>query len=332
MYTDEDLNKAVDSGIFTADSVGKFRELTADIQESPSVDEEKFRLVTSFNDIFVVIACALFLACLYWLIEQESNEPLAYFVLAASSWGLAEFFVRKKKMALPAILLLFSFIGGIAMMCITYFADKEIISAPIAAIACGLAAWLHWQRFKVPVTVAAGLGTIIAFTITALLDLFPDVGTHMNLVLFISGAISFLYAMYWDMSDLSRITRRSDTAFWLHILSAPLITHPIFSNFQILEGSAGTIDIFIVLLLFALITVTSLVIDRRAFMVSSLIYVLYALTELFENYGFISYSFAITGIFIGATLLLLSGFWHSSRAGLVKLLPLSIQQRIPQVS
>ena len=81
-----------------------------------------------------------------------------------------------------------------------------------------------------------------------------------------------------------------------------------------------------------MLTVVSLIIDRRAFMVSSLIYVLVALTELLDTYGLVGDSFAYVGVVIGFSLLLLSGFWHKSRRILTAQLPASWQSRVPLVS
>lgn len=64
-------------------------------------------------------------------------------------------------------------------------------------------------------------------------------------------------------------------------------------------------------------TSISIVVDRRAFMVSSLIYVLYAISNILEAYGVVGYSFAVTGVCIGAALLLLPAFWHPVRGKLV---------------
>ena len=61
MYTDEDLDYAVKKGIFTGESVAEFRAQLSSSKNTPSVDEENFRLITGFNDIFVVIACMLLL-------------------------------------------------------------------------------------------------------------------------------------------------------------------------------------------------------------------------------------------------------------------------------
>jgi hypothetical protein len=45
MYTDEDLNYAVEKGVFTVSSVEEFRSLLSMSKFSPSVDEENFRLI-----------------------------------------------------------------------------------------------------------------------------------------------------------------------------------------------------------------------------------------------------------------------------------------------
>ena len=83
--------------------------------------------------------------------------------------------------------------------------------------------------------------------------------------------------------------------------------------------------------LYLLLTLVSLVIDRRAFMVSALVYVLVALTKLLDTYGLAGDSFAYVGVFIGFSLLLLSGFWHKVRYQLVRHLPASWQAKVPVI-
>ena len=46
--------------------------------------------------------------------------------------------------------------------------------------------------------------------------------TALSFVL-VLGIGVFLFAMRWDSSDPARVTRRSDVAFWLHLLAAPMI-------------------------------------------------------------------------------------------------------------
>ena len=59
MYSDEDLAAAVEAKILSADNVAAFRAFMAAQRQSAVADEEQFRLVTSFNDIFFTIACVL---------------------------------------------------------------------------------------------------------------------------------------------------------------------------------------------------------------------------------------------------------------------------------
>jgi hypothetical protein len=45
----------------------------------------------------------------------------------------------------------------------------------------------------------------------------------------------------------------------------------------------------------------------------------------------VSYSFAITGLYIGATLLILSAFWQNSRKNFLKLIPEILLLRLPEL-
>jgi len=56
-------------------------------------------------------------------------------------------------------------------------------------------------------------------------------------------------------------------------------------------------------------------------MVSALTYVLYAFSALLKLYGVVSLSFALTALVIGSALLLLSAFWHPTRAAVLRAFP-----------
>ena len=332
MYSDEDMNLAVDKGVFTEASVTEFRSLMSSLNNAPLVDEENFRLIGGFNDIFIVIACALLLfSSLLVLNYSIDNNSWGLLVFTALSWLLAEFFVRKRRMALPAIALLFAFIGGIFSLSVSFF-DVPSDSIFLAVLALSsIAAYVHWLRFKVPITVAVGTASAVGFLVTLTASVFPDARDWFLVALFICGSLSFVFAMVWDSSDTSRTTRRADVAFWLHLLSAPLIIHPIFSGLGVLKGNESLSSMTLVLVLYLLMTSISIAIDRRAFMVSSLVYVIYALSSLIQTYGGVGYSFALTGVFIGGGLLLLSAYWHRVRAQLVKALPDFVKTYIPAI-
>ena len=93
----------------------------------------------------------------------------------------------------------------------------------------------------------------------------------------------FLYAMRWDSSDPARISRRSDVAFWLHLLAAPMIVHPVFTLLGLNDGDATVGEGLVVIAIYVALGIAALAIDRRALLVSALAYVLFALNELFET-------------------------------------------------
>ncbi len=331
MYTNEDLKNAVNKGIFTQSDVEKFRSYISEAHNSPSVDEENFRLISGFNDIFVVIASILLLLSASW-VTYDIHPLLSAIVVAGLSWGLAEFFVRKRKMSLPAIVLLISFVGSVFIGVSRLFESTTEFSLMVSAAATIVAAFIHWKRFTVPITVAAGVLALVVFLITMFLYTSEHIADYIEYVLLLLGISTFLIAMYWDASDTKRITRNSDVAFWLHLLSAPLIIHPIFSILGIFSEHSGNETILIIILLYFVLSAISLIIDRRVFMVSSLVYVLYALNTLFKTYGIENNSFALTGILIGFSLLMLSGYWSKARSILLKFVPPSIQKRVPLAS
>ena len=351
MYSESDLEAAVAAGALSPAEAQKFRDYVATTRATPAVDEEHFRLLTGFNDIFVAIATVILLVALAWVghdigpnIDRDGPSPTSGILVAGAAWGLAEFFTRKRRMALPSILLLLAFVGGIFVTAATTlvlaigeqnFNDNETLGAltlaGAAAIAAG-AAWVHWRRFRVAITVAAGAAAIVGLVLALIASAIGDTPQLENILLgfaLVLGIGVFLFAMRWDSSDPTRQTRRSDVAFWLHLLSAPLIVHPVFVLLGLTEGSANTGEAILVIALYLALGFTALAIDRRALLVSALAYVLYALNELFRDYGAVELSFALTALVIGSALLLLSAFWHTARRGVVGTLPAGLRTRLP---
>ena len=331
MYTDENLSSAVKAGIFTDDAASKFRAFVSNEQGMVTVDEEHFRLVTGFNDIFVVIACGLLLVSVGW-IGREIATGLGLLAVAITSWGLSEFFVLKRKMALPAIVLLLTFIVGISGFAAELFRAQST-NGSLSFIAAGctglVASYLHWLRFRVPITVAAGVAVVIGSIIAFIIVQFPKIENWSLLMLFIGGLSSFAIAMHWDMKDPNRLTRKSDVAFWLHLLAAPFIVHPIFFVLGVFEGKNNIPMALSVIGLYIVLAVISIAIDRRALMVSALIYVLYSFSTLLKTFGIVSLGFSITGLAIGSALLLLSAFWHTSRSHLLGWSPNCLLRWLP---
>jgi len=335
MYSDDDLDSAVAAGVLDAETARRFRAFASQSRAASGADEEQFRLLTGFNDIFVAIAAALLLGALGWLVG-ETSFSLGGAAVAAASWALAEYFTRRRRMALPSLLLLLTFVGGVFATAFFLFgADGTTISAALVAIA----AFLHWRRFKVPITVAAGVAAAIAAALALLFFNVPQAINLLEPVLLVSGLAVFALALGWDMSDRSRTTRRSDVAFWLHLSAAPLIVHPIFQMLGLTRGSffapqdsspsqAG-FAAGLVLAIYLALALVALAIDRRALLVSGLSYVLYATSGLLRAVGSLSESLALTALAIGAALLLLSAYWRPARKIIVGWLPATVRMRLP---
>ena len=361
MYSQQELDDAVASGVITAEAADALRAHVERQRSTAIPDEEQFRLITGFNDIFVSIAAAILLFAVGWIGQSigqstglfitDNGETgpsfLAPLAVAATAWPLALFFTAKRRMALPSILLLLAFVGGVLLTSgfllvqiigpDRFNEQNQLLGATVGGVAAAIAAvgaWLHWRRFHVPITVAAGAAAVAGLFLAVMIGIVQpgDSESAKNLILgfvLLLGIGVFLFAMWWDASDRGRITRRADVAFWLHLLAAPMIAHPIFSLLGLNSGAVSIGEGLVVVGLYVLFGLTALAIDRRALLVSALAYVLYALTELFKQFGAVELNVALTALIIGSALLLLSAYWHQARRLVVMRLPANLQGRLP---
>ena len=350
MYSQEDLNSAVSAGAISTEAADALRAHVAAQRDAVPADAEHFRLITGFNDIFVSIGAVILLMAMAAIgdaIWSNNNgpSPVSAALVAGTAWMLAEFFTAKRRMALPSIMLLLAFIGGTFMtfigLVIATLGDNGeagdtvgmLLIAGSALLTAG-SAWLHWRRFMVPITIAAGTAalaaTAIALIVAAIGPKAANIETIILGLVFVAGLVIFAFAMRWDISDPRRETRRSDVAFWLHLLAAPAIAHPIFALIGVTEGdnigAGAAIAVLGVYIAFGLI---ALAVDRRALLVSALAYVLIALTFLFREFGAVELNFALTALVIGSALLTLSALWTPIRRAVVRGLPGDMRARLP---
>ncbi|MCJ8190429.1 hypothetical protein [Sphingomicrobium aestuariivivum] len=359
MYSQQELDDAVAAGAIPAESANALRAFVSQQRSSTIVDEEHFRLITGFNDIFVAVAGGILFFAVGWIgqwlgeqtgfILDGEMTPIAGAFIAATAWGLASYFTAKRRMALPSILFMLAFLvgigwtvfGGLAMGVEAMMAEpgeRELaIVAAIAAACTAFAAKLHWNSYRVPITVAAGAVAVAAIVIALVAAVLADTiaaAALMDIILamvLVLGIAIFAYAMKWDASDPARVTRRSDVAFWLHLAAAPMIVHATFSLLGLNDGNATIAEGFIVIGLYIAMGLTALAVDRRAMLVSALAYVLIALSEMFRQFGAVELNIALTALVIGSALLLLSAFWHQARGKVVSALPAGLQSRLPNL-
>lgn len=350
MYSEGEIESAVAAGTLTREAADALRAHVALQRQGPLADEEQFRLVTSFNDIFVAIAGVLVLVGAGW-IGATLWTPLAGATVAGAAWGMAEYFTRVRRMAFPSIVFFLAFVGGVYVF-VTFGLLKSVFGidwqrawlfggnsrlflasqAAGAALVVG-ASWLHWRRFMVPIAVAAGVAAIARFGFTLIAAAaWPHVGQWLLVIVLAGGVAVFAYAMRWDMQDRARKTRKSDVAFWLHLAASPMIVHPIFMLMGINIGLKGENTVLIAvaaILIYMALGVIALIVDRRAILVSGLIYVLAASIYLASQIGSGGIAFAFAIVIIGMSLLMLSAFWQAMRRAVLPLLPADLRERMP---
>src|SRR5205823_14308065 len=123
MYSQQDLDDAVASGVITAEAANALRAHIEGQRSTAIPDEEQFRLLTGFNDIFVSIAAAILLFAVGWIgqtvgqsagltLDDRGPTFVAPLFVAITSWGLALYFTAKRRMGAASVLLLLAFVGG----------------------------------------------------------------------------------------------------------------------------------------------------------------------------------------------------------------------------
>lgn len=362
MYSDSDIEAAVAAGAISADNAARLRDFVVGQRAALPADEEHFRLLTGFNDIFVSLAALILLVAVGFLAQYlppriggDGPSLFAGAFVAAAAWGLATFFTARRRMALPSIILLLAFVGGVFVTIAVagvFLVEQSYgpnvgdrigeraawtLAAAVftaAALAAAAAAWVHWRRFMVPITVAAGaaaLAALVAGLAAMAIGNQPWAQDALLGLVLLLGLGVFAWAMRWDASDVERKTRRSDVAFWLHLLAAPMIVHPVFTLLGLTSSDAGVGAALVVIALYVLLGLAAVAVDRRALLVSALAYVLWALNNLFQASGAIELSFGLTALVIGSALLMLSAFWSQTRRAVLGPLPERLRLRLAPV-
>lgn len=339
MIERDDLKAAIGAGIITEAQAATLTGL-ADNRRGARSDlapgDEPFELFKGFNEIFIVVG--LLILTTGWsilvgaLYSQSITNPQQAAVLygligAAVIWGLSEYFICRRRMVAPAIALSIIFATNAALGLTAYFAQPFMVvqedysSLPLPFAIGTLALFIYWFRFRVPFAIAMiAVGLFIVAILMAATsqgspqnpsDLFLlSAGGPFAWITLALGLAVFAVAMWFDMSDPHRVTRRSANGFWLHVVAAPALVNTV--ALTLLEGNAHT-ALFGVMLIFALVAI---IIDRRSFLIAAIGYIVALAAAMFDGDGA-----AVTILTLGVILLLLGAFWERIRAALLR--PLS---------
>ncbi|MGL4405434.1 MAG: hypothetical protein ACRCT6_06715 [Notoacmeibacter sp.] len=378
MLTEQNLNAAVLQNIITPAQRGALLDLARgnDPVVGDESTDEALRLVGGGNDLFVTVGVVLLLAGLFFVLTAIGSLATAftYGIIATVIWVIAEIVTRQKRMRLSSTVLAVLFMGAIAELISQYLSTRIDFAAletnPLAIVAMrGEIGWLslgaaavfivaaivYFWRFGVPV-----LAAIIALALTALgfvqivlflydgvtagsvavpsVDQIPGVIRDALYLPLIAGLMVFGVAVGLDLHDRERRTLWSDCAFWLHLVSAPLLVHPLFimaTGQDVAFGriEAGQSAIVMLTLLIIMFVYVALAIDRRSLLVPTLGYFgsigIYALvSKTATETGLPPFALILLGV--GAIIILFGTTWHTIRRVLIKMtLPKSIVNRLP---
>lgn len=335
MIDRDDLRAAAGAGIITeaqAATLAALADSRRGAREGLDAGDEPFELFKGFNEIFIVVGLVIF--AMGWvggatLIAEWGNRTsggLIGVVTAGLIWLLSEYFVRRRRMVAPAITLSIMFaLTGLATFVVWFaqpfmVAQQDYSSLPWPAVAATAAVLIYWLRFRVPFALAiVAVGLFIAAillaatargtpaTVVELFRLSAD-GPFAWITLLLGAAV-FAVAMWFDMSDPHRVTRRAANGFWLHVVAAPALVNTV--ALSLLHRNSGTADLILLAILLGF-SIVAIVIDRRSFLIAGIGYIVVLSATVFDGNGA-----AIPVLLLGTGLLILGAFWQRIRSTLL---------------
>lgn len=350
--------------------------LPAEAADGPP--DEQLRLVGGGNDLFVTIGILLLFAGGSFALGPliGNTQGMLTGIAAIAVLVIAEIVTRQRRMRLSSTLLTILFMGCIAHF-IFLGASTQVDLAtleqnPLAVFALrGTAGWVslastlafvaagaaYFWRYRVPVLAAivALALTGFAFLQTGLflydgvvsgqvqVPLAEDIPQVLRSALWmplLCGLIVFAIAVALDLHDRERRTVWSDCAFWLHVVSAPMLVHPLFvmATGQTVAGAeiaAGSDAVIALVVLIAGFTYVALAIDRRSLLVPTLGYFgTLGVQNLIGNTAIQAGipPVALVLIAVGALVILFGAGWQRIRKLVVGMtLPHAILRRLPPI-
>lgn len=338
-------------------------------------DEENLRLVGGGNDLFVTVGTVLLSAGFFFVLTTLLPGQTFWIagILAVFAWGLAEIVTRQHRMKLSssvlALIFMAAILAALALQVEASFGIRkpetiwQLLALRQTASRAGylflgggiIAAAIYFWRFRVPIIagVIAIAFTLLAFLQTAIIlydsvttgaiapPRLEDVPELLRAALYmplICGLMVFATGVAFDIYDRDRRKIWSDCAFWLHVVSAPMLVHPLFimatgQNVvfgHIAPDANATIMLTILILGFLYV---ALAIDRRSLLVPTLAYfgslgIYYLVNSASDSTGIPP--FALILVVVGALIILFGAGWQRIRRIVVKpTLPAAVIRRLP---
>ena len=300
------LQEAADHGIISNEQVAPLHAfLHEDIGEDTDSEtgEEQLKFVRSFGDIFITLGVVFVAVALsrFDLQGYANLIPVAAFAL------IAEWLVRARRLALPGIAILLAMLYFTSKLGSFETGEHGLFSVGLMTAVAAAFYLRHRMPFSL-LPIAAGVIGIVTYWLGI------DV-SKLALVLSGYGLALFAVAMWFDVQDAARKTRLSDCAFWLHLLAAPLIVHGVMVSLLSPGGIETPFKEILTIVFFIGFFLLALFVDRRALLVSSISYAIYAVIELTEGHmirveNITLFIFMLFGIFI----IFFGTYWYKARS------------------
>ncbi len=356
----EKLQNLADSQVPARDLAGNLVD-DAPLDFSVGTHDEPFRLFKGFRDFFIALGIVIlgvgassFLGDVfgdvvgsklnldYSMVERWAT--LAYIgLLIVLAIVLSEWVTARLRLPLSSLILTLIFAVWAGFFCgvllqtiylmissagIVILTEDSIFTFTLVTMLVGSVISLiaYYYRYRLPFVLLPLSGVAVASIWFLAEAVFAPSEFFTRIIVGVCGVAVFIVAMNYDFKDPERKTRLSECAFWLHLVAAPMIVHSVLSS-----SNNGTLSGGIVIGVIAILAIIALIVDRRAMLVSSLIYLGYLLYSLVQSSAlFGGLGSSISWVIVGVFVLGLGLAWNAIRRFVVlALVPSSLQLKLP---
>lgn len=307
MITKSSLEKAAEKNIIQAEQIEPLYKFLHEQPEDNLSDarEEPLRFVRSFGDIYITLGVVFLFAA----IHLTGISGVYYFLPAAGFVLLAEWLVRVRQLALP---------GMVILLAILYFVFRAITQGSDTTPLFGLSivavtSILFYLRYKMPFSYLPLAASLVAIFIIML----GGEAYKEPLVYAVTGLIVFMVAMWFDSRDTKRVSHLSDSAFWLHLLGAPLLVHGVMISLMSMNAETLTRVVspeIVILSVFSVFFLIAMLVDRRAILVSTQLYMIYTVGVIIVNNVSGAGNIFMFGLITVAIFIIYFGaYWYKTR-------------------
>lgn len=266
--------------------------------------EEPLKFIRSFGDVFITLGIVLLVIAINMLglTSYYYIIPVAIFVV------LAEWLIRIRRLVLPGMAILISILYFVHQA----FGTSDEQTGMIQLLITAITSLIFYLRYKMPFSLLPLAGSVVAMIVMQIgLDVLKHPGIFVGL-----GICVLAVALWFDSRDTGRVSHLSDSAFWLHLLAAPLIVHGVMLN--VLDGNSFLVELMsrelLIILFFVFFFLLALFIDRRAMLVATQLYVIYALTGLLkENINSAQDVMIYVLVGLGLFVIYFGTYWYKTR-------------------